>query len=866
MNLSHTNLLLLGIDRYNSAVNYFKDDTKRMLRKKRKQAVQLHPQVAAHQAGIEERQRRQNKAARKARQEANERAEQAKKAYREEHIGAERKRQARVEAASHCSQAPPHDQHAKTSSDQHLAEAQSNHQEGEREGQSSRIELGTSSSQDTGKGGASPPSSPKVAGIDTTTVAVPSDVNLKRKTPTRDDHPSQHCRSCSPPTKRSRHDDESLRPPISHEEHGEQPIPIKEDPPIPNEEHREKPIPIKEELSISTPYEVQPSNELLGQATSGFGDEQGVDYAALSISPETLADLPSLASPGVTAVKPKSELQPTSIQPSSHNVHTNDSQRYTQSWLIPTGPAVSARKKKCTEAKHNPDYRALPPDYYRQPESKPAAVNNELAELVDVSTPPVTEAAASNPFGNDDQRQKPSSPAQDTMPFSAESLAAASRTSSTPCLSTSPFPAVHSGSANGSVQDMASAVDARQTRVSTKQLSFGSEVEHLSLPQLTWKWMSGIAIGRDMSKTSAILPVAARSGQACLRTLGRGHTTNEVDLAPATAHRLGISSSATIEDVRRISSHCVAVAATSSQQIGQGSAQVSLVFARRESHDDADEDGDSDFHDDDDDDDVPLAQARTKIWRPAQIHSVPLEPRPHLAGATAVCPFLPVQDKTLSFATGGADGVVCAWRYSRGEVTSNRLHALLHRDPITSIETLPKVDLIVSGSRCHSGRGTDVVAFDGRESQIVCSWRSSDVLANLSKTSHPRVIDMSLLRADYDQHKLFDLRQDVRTGIGGGSTASRQLTKPIMSFGWQSITAPSHLGRPAFQKSYAIQGCPDGRLRLWDLRQPSEVLQEIKVGNGDEPLGDVVVEDSSGPDQKTVVVLSRSAAWRVPLV
>lgn len=414
-------------------------------------------------------------------------------------------------------------------------------------------------------------------------------------------------------------------------------------------------------------------------------------------------------------------------------------------------------------------------------------------------------------------------------------------------------------------------------------MTLSSEMSRLSLHNpgdpsrnVTWKWMSGLAVRSCSTSPTrppplAIFSVAARSGYSSLRrcdTGGNGDdresvnanknvvsknvVNNDVNTGKSTyanhsvvtTDRFFEDASGTVESVRRISSHCVGVASTSSQQIGQGNPQVSLIFAREGGQDE----------DDDKNDDRNTAKPTRLVSR-----AVHLDARPHLTGATAICPFLPIQDSTLSFATGGADGAVFSWGYANGDVKTSRLHALLHRNGITSVETLPRVDLIVSGSRCGGSGGTDLIAFDGRATQVVCAWKSSDALAHLSRTPHPRVLDMSLLRADYDQHKLYDLREDAK------ATTRRNVTKSILSFGWQSYMAPHALGRPAFHKSYAIQGCPDGRLRMWDLRKPSEVLQEVRVGSGEEPLGDVFLADG-GAGERAVVVQTRSAAWRVPIL
>ncbi|CAO1621711.1 unnamed protein product [Sympodiomycopsis kandeliae] len=371
---------------------------------------------------------------------------------------------------------------------------------------------------------------------------------------------------------------------------------------------------------------------------------------------------------------------------------------------------------------------------------------------------------------------------------------------------------------------------------SSTQLSLSDDISRISIDSRnSIKWTSGIQIRGETNplRSMALFSVSSRVSHSYTTAIPPGHKDS---IAFSTSCSLALDK---IQDVRRISSHCVAVASTSAEQIGQGGSQVSLVFARYPTKDDVDIE---------EEDLLPLA----KHSRPQPIAvPVDLEARPHLNGATAVCPYLPMED-SLSFATGGADGCVYSWSYRDGDARTQRLHALLHRNPVTSIETLPKSDLIISGSRSNIGGGTDLIAFDGRSTSLVASWKSSDTLTHLIRTPHPRILDISFLRTDYDQHRLYDLRQKVSS------------TKPILSFGWESESL-SELKRARYYKNYILQPCPDGILRTWDLRRPSSLLNEVKIC--EEPLGDVVFDETAAKQGEVgfLVASARSGVFRVKL-
>ncbi|PWN20165.1 hypothetical protein BCV69DRAFT_299904 [Microstroma glucosiphilum] len=396
-----------------------------------------------------------------------------------------------------------------------------------------------------------------------------------------------------------------------------------------------------------------------------------------------------------------------------------------------------------------------------------------------------------------------------------------------------------------------------------------------------WKWMAMLESQSSLSKndkdsassSSALLAITPK-GKTSLRLLSAGTAS------PACSHDLSFPGDINIEAVRRVSSHAVAIASSSNNRVGEGGPQVSLVFAKDSMRQAGPKKSD---------DDVEMSELTA---RASAIH---LNQRPHITGATSIAPFLPLSDRdALTMVTGGADGAVFAWSYSGSHAKSTnttRLHAL-HSGTITALETLPKLDLVVSASPLNqhrAGGATQLVAFDARETKLLHSWKSSDIVAHLSRTTHSRLLDVSLLRADYDQHKLYDLRVPTGGGESGGSTSvsssSHAPTKPVLSFGWASEYDLPFLGRSAFKSNYCIQGCPDGKVRTWDLRWSSEVLQEVSVGEKGMPISDVLVWDRNkvkgkertrntdtqsggdGGDSGTcVMALSPDAAWRIPLV
>lgn len=340
----------------------------------------------------------------------------------------------------------------------------------------------------------------------------------------------------------------------------------------------------------------------------------------------------------------------------------------------------------------------------------------------------------------------------------------------------------------------------------------GSYVPH-------FKWLTALTPQSSSDDRKALFAVSIK-GKTAVRLIPRQHDNDRLDYwRPA-----DLTNDIVPQDVRRVSSHAVAVVSASESTIGEGNPQVALVLAHRGGY------GGRDL----------FASSTT------------LSPRPHLGGATAVAPFLPMENADLTLVTGGADGVVYAWSRSEEETRTQRLHSLLHRRPVSAIETLPRESLVVSTCRPVRGgqHGTEVVAFDARETKLVHNWKSSDSVANISRTSHVKVVDFSLLRADYDQHKLFDLRTSHR---------------PILSFGWASDADLRSLGRPVFVRNHCIQSCPDGRIRMWDLRRADEVSQEVAVCQ--DALSDTVYDAAdAGAAGNQIFTLAPNNAYRMPLV
>lgn len=337
----------------------------------------------------------------------------------------------------------------------------------------------------------------------------------------------------------------------------------------------------------------------------------------------------------------------------------------------------------------------------------------------------------------------------------------------------------------------------------------------------SYRWLAGLRCQSSSNGQRALFSVSPK-GKTAIR-MAPGTCDSDRD---SSWRRSAFSEEIVPQDVRRVSSHAVAVVSASASPIGEGAPQVALISARRTAADG--EDGKT---------------ALNASW-------MYLEPRPHLGGATAVAPFLPIDGAALTLATGGADGAVYSWsHYGCGDTRTARLHSLVHRQPVLAIETLPKADLVVSASRPIKGSGSEIVAFDARETKLVQSWKSSDHVDGMSRTSHSQVLDISLLRTDFDQHKLFDLRSSHR---------------PILSFGWSSDYEFRALGRPIFVRSWCIQGCPDGRLRLWDMRRANLVQQELKVC--DAPLHDMILEAGANAEIGHVIALSSQAAFHVPLL
>ncbi|CAO1621807.1 unnamed protein product [Parajaminaea phylloscopi] len=343
----------------------------------------------------------------------------------------------------------------------------------------------------------------------------------------------------------------------------------------------------------------------------------------------------------------------------------------------------------------------------------------------------------------------------------------------------------------------------------------------------SYRWLTGFRCQSSSQDQRALLAVSSK-GKMAARFAPRQQGIDPRDVWSTSS----LPEDVVPQDVRKVSSHAVAIASASASSIGEGAPQVTLMLSR--AHEPAE----------------GMQNCGGAFDRGVVAYPTYLEPRPHLGGATAVTPFLPVDGASLTLATGGADGAVYGWSYygSGGDTTSavdtktTRLHSLVHRQPVLALETLPKADLVVSACR-SKGFGSEIVAFDARETKLLHSWKSSDHVAGMSRTSHSQVLDITLLRTDFDQHKLFDLR------------ASH---KPILSFGWSSDYEFRNLGRPVFLRNYCLQGCPDGYLRLWDVRKASEVQQEVRVC--DSPLQDTIFQDHG-----RVIALSSKSVYSVEL-
>ncbi|CAO1626486.1 unnamed protein product [Jaminaea pallidilutea] len=371
----------------------------------------------------------------------------------------------------------------------------------------------------------------------------------------------------------------------------------------------------------------------------------------------------------------------------------------------------------------------------------------------------------------------------------------------------------------------ASSTPSRQTPPGHNSVPFhlASEAQSFALSParpLSFKWLTTLQC--QMSQQNSLVSISSR-GKTSICFAGEENLQR---------HRACVSElpdDVCPEDVRRLSSHTVAIASTSRDAIGEGGPQVTLLHAKlKQAQDIVDGEGEQDT--------AEQLVATTKA----------LAPRPHFSAATAVAPFLPVEDAALTLTTGGDDGAVYAWSCYESGAQATRMHAKIHRGSILAIETLPKIDLVVSGSKAKGTglRGTDMVAFDGRETKLLQSWHTSDPLAKLSRTSHPRVLDIASLRADYDQHKLYDLRASKR---------------PVASFGWASANELPFLGRAAFHRNYCVQGCPDGVVRTWDLRNTRDVLQEVQVC--ETPLTDTVME--LRPEGNLVITLGGGHVWKL---
>lgn len=320
----------------------------------------------------------------------------------------------------------------------------------------------------------------------------------------------------------------------------------------------------------------------------------------------------------------------------------------------------------------------------------------------------------------------------------------------------------------------------------------------------------------------------------------RGHTSIRYaynDSCTPTRELQEPSPAATVSDVRKLSKKVVGIASGSHSLVGEGAAQVSLV------------------------------SAEPRKSGGVQARSIELADRPHVrGGATCIAPFLKVND-ALTFVTGGSDGILHGWAYqtandnvnlSEPSTRTSRLHAI-HTQPVVAVETTSK-GLVYSASHRNKrgGTGSDVVIFDGNETKLVSSWHTSDLVSGFTPAKIGKLIDMTVLRNDFGQHRLHD-------------PLAPHPAEPVMTFGWyhSSSTTLARLGRPIYHKNslQCLQGCPDGKIRVWDVRKPREVLEERNMTGSGEPLWDSILVPpptdpsfaNKGPGWFT---LSESAVWR----
>lgn len=205
-----------------------------------------------------------------------------------------------------------------------------------------------------------------------------------------------------------------------------------------------------------------------------------------------------------------------------------------------------------------------------------------------------------------------------------------------------------------------------------------------------------------------------------------------------------------------------------------------------------------------------------------------LAERPHSYGVSSISRFPrtnPDDAGSLDFATGGIDGVVQHWNWSKSHSSTARLHTLHAGRPVIALEHVSRTNLLASASL-----GT-VVGFDLGALTLGWSWSTSDRIVHLARTPDPRLMLGILARRDYDQFRMFDV-------TGGNGPVSR----PVISFGWlNGAEGRLPLGRGSFhptRRAVYAHGAEDGHVRVWDMRNARDPLVDVRLG--DEPIVEAV--------------------------
>lgn len=253
-----------------------------------------------------------------------------------------------------------------------------------------------------------------------------------------------------------------------------------------------------------------------------------------------------------------------------------------------------------------------------------------------------------------------------------------------------------------------------------------------------------------------------------------------------------------VEDVKRITTKVVAIASSTKSVLGLDAQppQISLVRAN-------------------------------SLGGLSKQHTVQhLDPRPHLNGVSCLSNFPRTRNEGIDFATGGSDRIINHWRCSSEGTVVTRLHAA-HTKGVVALEHLSRHNLLVSGAE---GK---VFAYDLVKNALPISWSTSDKVVHIQRVPNPDLFCVSYARIDYDQFKLYDIRE-------------RQVSRSVINFGW--LAGNDHLGRGRgrgifhpTRKSVFAFGCDDGCVRFWDLRVASKVLHsESILKMGSQPVESII--------------------------